>query len=556
MRAHRRVEDLYAEYRKWLPVWQDIAWFIDPLRGQFIDRGQQPNTGLRQDQYMLNGEPAMASTILASGMHSGLTSPARPWFRYTIDDEELADYTPASTWLNKLQKLSLAISAKSDAYRLFHNIYEELADFGTGCGIVLEDYQNVIRGQHFTTGEYALGTGHDGRVNAFTRKYWATVYQVVADFGYWNCPKTVQDAYDNGRYDQWMKVVNLIQPNEIRDVHSPLAMHKAYQSLYWAEGMADNEFLRISGFELFPVLAPRWRVVGSDIYGKGPGWRALSDSKMLQKIEEDSLVGLDKQIDPPMQGPSQLLKRGGVNIRPGAMNYHDDASQNGGIRPVYLTNLDLGAVEAKIDRVERKINKYFYTDLFLMLSYASDKTMTAREVAEKHEEKLLMLGPVLENVYNDMLNPYHDRLLDICMRADLLPPPPKELQGREIRVEYISTLAQAQKMAVITAMEQSLGFAGSLGAVKPEVYDNINADKSFRIYADVTGMPPETLNTDEQMAAIRKQRAADMAQAQANENAMAAVQGAKTLSEVDTGRQNALTQILGGPDALISGGGL
>ena len=37
----------------------------------------------------------------------------------------------------------------------------------------------------------------------------------------------------------------------------------------------------------------------------------------------------------------------------------------------------------------QRINGSFYADLFLMLANATDTRMTATEVAERHEEKLL-----------------------------------------------------------------------------------------------------------------------------------------------------------------------
>jgi DNA-binding IscR family transcriptional regulator len=45
----------------------------------------------------------------------------------------------------------------------------------------------------------------------------------------------------------------------------------------------------------------------------------------------------------------------------------------------------------------------YYADLFLMLANDDRSNVTATEIAERHEEKLLMLGPVLERLHNEML---------------------------------------------------------------------------------------------------------------------------------------------------------
>jgi hypothetical protein len=70
--------------------------------------------------------------------------------------------------------------------------------------------------------------------------------------------------------------------------------------------------------------------------------------------------------------------------------------------------MDLNALTADIGDVRQRINASFYTDLFLMISQSEEQggsPVTAREIAERHEEKLLMLGPVLERLHDELLGP-------------------------------------------------------------------------------------------------------------------------------------------------------
>jgi hypothetical protein len=89
----------------------------------------------------------------------------------------------------------------------------------------------------------------------------------------------------------------------------------------------------------------------------------------------------------------------------------------------------------------------------MMLANATDTRMTATEVAERHEEKLLMLGPVLERLHNELLDPLIDTTFSRMIEAGAVPPPPEELLGVELNVEYVSVMAQAMKLTGITSIE-------------------------------------------------------------------------------------------------------
>jgi hypothetical protein len=129
------------------------------------------------------------------------------------------------------------------------------------------------------------------------------------------------------------------------------------------------------------------------------------------------------------------------------------------------------------------------------------------EIAERKEEKLLALGPVLENIYNNQLEPCVDRAFEIGLKRNLFPPPPREIQNQRLAVEYISTLAQAQKAVATGAVERLVGFASQWAAMKPEVLDKLDADQSIDVYADLIGAPAAIVVPDDKVQAAREARA-------------------------------------------------
>src|SRR5690606_36004887 len=118
-----------------------------------------------------------------------------------------------------------------------------------------------------------------------------------------------------------------------------------------------------------------------------------------------------------------------------------------------------------IDATEGRIRHGMFTDLFLAMLLSDRREMTAREVSERHDEKLLMLGPVLERVNDEVLDPLIDRTFAIMNRRGLLPPPPAELQGEQLKVEYISILHQAQKLVGTVGMERFMSVVGAAGQI-------------------------------------------------------------------------------------------
>ena len=56
--------------------------------------------------------------------------------------------------------------------------------------------------------------------------------------------------------------------------------------------------------------------------------------------------------------------------------------------------LDLGALAADIADVQGRIKEAFYANLFLMMAESDRREITAREIDEQREQKMLMLGPV------------------------------------------------------------------------------------------------------------------------------------------------------------------
>jgi hypothetical protein len=534
-----RWQQLKLERESWRPHWKELSEFILPRSGRFFI--QDRDKGQRRHNNIYDNTGTRALRVLAAGMMSGMTSPARPWFKLATPDEEMMDYAPVKLWLNGVTELMLSIFQRSNTYRALHSMYEELAVFGTAACIVTPDYANVIHHYPLTVGEYCIATDWKGDVTTLYREFQKPVHEVVAEFGYKSCSLTVQNLYDRGMLDTWVTLVHCIEPRSDRDPTKSDARNMAWRSVYLEIGNGNQDkFLRESGFRRFPALCPRWATAGGDIYGNSPGMEALGDIKQLQHEQLHKSKGIAQQSDPALLVPSSLKFRD-VERMPGGVNFYDGVSADNTVKRLVEVDFNLEHLVADIQDVRGRIKGSFYADLFLMLANQTDSRMTATEVAERHEEKLLMLGPVLERLQNELLDPLIEMTFDAIVAAGIAPPIPQELQGHGINVELVSMLAQAQRAIGTNSVDRFVSSLGAVAQFKPEVLDKFDADKWADEYADMLGVTPEIFKSDEDVQAIREQRAQ---QAQAAQQAALINQGADTaqkLAAAKTSEPSALT---------------
>lgn len=516
---------LRTERATWWSHWQEVTTYLLPRNGRYFE--QDRNKGTRRHNSIYDNTGTRALRTLGAGMMAGATSPARPWFRLGTADPELNNYTPVKLWLNDVTERMQLVFQKSNTYRTLHGIYEELGAFGTAGSIILPDPRTAIHHYPLTVGEYAVAQDYQGRINTLYREFQKTVGEVVREFGYKKCSTSVKNLFDRGSLDTWITIIHAIEPREDRerDFKKKDNMNMAYKSCYFELGGDGEQLLRESGFKDFPAVIPRWGISGGDIYGNSPGMEALGDIKQLQHEQLRKAQGIDYQTKPPLQVPAYMKNRD-VDSLPGGVTFVD--GQQGKIETAFNVNLNLQHLLMDIQDVRQRINGSFYADLFLMLANATDTRMTATEVAERHEEKLLMLGPVLERLHNELLDPLIDNTFNRMLEANLIPPAPDELQGMELSVEFVSMLAQAQRAIGTNSVDRYVNNLGMIAQMKPDILDKFDSDAWADGYADMLGVDPKLIVAGETVAKIRQQRAqAQQAMAQQEQANQAAENMAK-----------------------------
>lgn len=352
-----------------------------------------------------------------------------------------------------------------------------------------------------------------------------------------------------------------LRPEEAQD---PAA--KPYLSVYYLDGQSGGmhgpkgdyggrAVLREGGFHEFPGFGVRWDVTGGDVYGKGPAYDTLADSVLLQQMTQSVLKALHKEIDPPLAAQADFE---GISLLPGAVNVVRGGmggAANQAVYPILQVRHNVEGTYRVIAQIQNKIREGLFNNLFRMLLGSDRRQITAREVAAREEEKLILIGPVLERLNDEFFIPLTTRTFNMLYRAGKLPPAPEAIRGASMQVDFVSILAQAQKMVSTGAVEQFAAFVGNVARMYPDAADTINLDAMIDDYADYLGIEGDMLRARDEREALRRARKEREAQAEQMQQMMSA---AKTLPGAikDLGAAGmqgsalgALVQGMGGVDA-------
>ena len=556
---YRRFVKLENDRSSFRSHWMEISDYIAPRRGRYLIEGQN-SRGRKRTTKIIDSTGTQALRVMAAGLMSGMTSPARPWHRRRVRDD-LMDNAEVRRWLAQVEMIERSILHKSNFYNAIYTVYTELGAFGTAPLYRQPSFDDVIRFRPFTVGEYVIAENDQGVVDTLGRHFTMTVGQIVQKFVHdpmtgkmdWSgVSKATKRLWDQSNYDELVEVLHFIEPRLMgdRDASKKDALNMPFKSCYFELASESDELLMESGYRKFPAYVPRWDVLSGDVYGRCPGMDTLGDIKQLQHQQKRKAQAIDKMVNPPMVAPTSLKGKPST-VLPGQTTYVDPMQGGQGFVPAYQVQPRISELQMDIAEVQNRIQRGFYADLFAMMINSDRRQMTATEVVERHEEKLVLLGPVLQRINVELLDPLLDDVFEYALEAGLLPEPPEALAGEELEVEYISLLAQAQQAVAASSLERVMGFAGNLVAVFPDIVDGINSDEALRQYSEILGTSPDVIISDEELQAKRQARAEEQQQMQAMEQASQLAQGAKVLSETDTQNPNALTDLLGTGASLV-----
>jgi len=378
-----------------------------------------------------------------------------------------------------------------------------------------DDAVDGIRFYSRDIAEIYLCENEKEKIDTVYRKFKMTARQAFDKWGE-AAGEVVMNFMDKKEFDKQVEFIHAVMPRYERDVTKDDSSNMPFESTYIE--VSKKHLINQSGYREFPYFTPRFNKNSGEVWGSSPAMVLFADIKMLNEMVKVLIRSAQKQVDPPLVLPHDgyLLP---IKYGPAALNFRLKGSADDKIEPLATgANISIGL--EIISQWQAIVKKGFFVDLFLLLADPARKDMTATEVMQRVEEKMLILAPVLGRLMNEFLDPLITRTFNILWRTGKLLPPPDIIQNMQYQIEYISPLARAQKLDQMKSINSFIALVSQIAMAKPDVIDNVNEDEIVNDVQELYGVNPKYVRDPEQVKAIREQRAqqqqqmAQMAQAQ------------------------------------------
>lgn len=559
--CERRLRSLKGIRWSWLATWMDIGAFFIPRRTKWFITPNQYARGRFLNDQIIDSTGAQALLTCASGMWSGLTNPARVWFRFAPSLEDFDLDEDARAWLEELQRKSMAVLHTSNFYSIMAQFFQDLAAFGTSPIICYEDDEQIVRFYLPCAGEYMLGSSSRFTNDTLYREFTLTVEQIVGMFALKNCPAEIRVLWEDGDYDKEYVVCQGVEPNypisgKGKRQVQPVPSRFPVREIYWLRGVKGARPLSARGFEDKPFVAGRWWLVGNDAYGRGPCDLCLGDNKQVQTETLRKAEFLEKGVRPPMIADPEL-KNEPASVMPGMITFVNTANSRVGFKPAFEVNaVWLQHLTVDIKSVNDRIREALYVPQFMAITMMQGvQPRNELELTKRDLERLQILGPVIDLFENEVASPLLGRVVAIMQRKGMIRPMPRSLRGVPLKIQYQSIMRLAQKAAESVTIKDAIATGGAMSlsaknAGVPDPLRIVNLDRLYRRYLDMNSVPVDCVFPEDVVKKHDDERAAAVAQekmqAQLSSLAPTAVDAAKVLSDTEIGGGSMLNSLLSG----------
>lgn len=527
-----RFRSLESERRNLDTQWEIISHYVMPNRGRFFEKESDYEESIDWTHRELFDSTAVVSArLLASSIHSNLTTASGRWFGLRFRSEEMNKDHQAKEWLEECERILYYAVNESNFNLEIAECYLDLVSYGTAVLLHESDGRGGFVFKATMAREIYFEEGFDGKLTGIYRYKKYTALQLLEKY-----PDTIPDTIREQAMGastanvphEVIHCIRLRMENKNADVSKELAPEaRPFEERYILAKSAHELTDTPSGYYEMPAYVMRWGKASGSKFGDSPAINVISDIRTLNKLVELVLKSAEKVIDPPTLTQQRGII-GDLNLTAGSVTVVRDIN---GIKP-YESNARFDVSELQREHLIETIQNSFHTRQLVL---KDSPAMTATEVNARYEFIQRVLGPVAGRIRADGLDPLIKRGFWTLAREGRLPEMPAVVAESidEIDIEYMGPLARVQKMTDVQSTERLLANLGQIAAVAPEVIDTVDWDKLIRMYSERIGVPLEILRTAAEVKVIREERAQAQAQAEEIQNTATLAGAMKDGSQAD-----------------------
>lgn len=490
---------LYGDNGSWRSYWQDLADFNLPRQAWITTirvNGQQLKYNFLYDQRAVR-----AAKKAASHFHSKLTNPASKWFGFETREEKYMQSGAVQRYFKECDDTQYSVMNNSNFSNGMLEYYLGDLVFGTCNMLTEEDTKTHVRYTNVPIEQYQVEEDDRGYVCGVYRNFKFTALQCFMRWGN-NCSKDMKEAMTSGKPYQTFDILHYVCERHERDVSKSDRYNMPYSSHWIAK--KEKWPLEEGGFHELPYAVARFWKDSLTPFGFSPAMDVLASTKLLNAEKRTSIRAAMKQSDPALMMPSRGWLQP-LNLNPAAINYYDASKTNAdAIKPIENRgNLQMNVDFMRLEQEE--IDNAFFLPFFESISMTK-KDMKVLEVQQKIAENMDVVAPVVGRMLDEGLSPIHLRTFGILNRKGLFPPPPKEIQGRDLNIVYLSPLAKSQRAKEIQGLTGWLTLMSELAKQFPDAMDILDVDRIGRTSNEMFGSDPFFLKEQDKVDQIRAKR--------------------------------------------------
>jgi len=466
-------------------IWQQIADHVVG-RGDFTT---ETDTDRVRDYFIYDPTAVNQSQRLAAHLYSILI--AGRFFAIESTDPDLQADDDVREWMRdtSLRVLTALTAPTSNFSNTFHEAIQELIDFGT-AGVITTDVPGKgMRYSSVPLGQLYIGEDAHGKVNTVMRRFKMKNRQVADRWGQGKGDKDFlarlnEEGRTKPEEDRW--IVHSLMPND--GTEDILGSKKPFVGDYVDE--KTKVILETRFFDESPIPVARWSRIPGIAYGGSCGRNALSAQAVLNEIERTTLAAGQKAVSPPLLVPNDgTLSQAGINADPESLiPYTPDISGQRGPGIQYLESAARFDVsDAAMDRRQNAVKEAYYS---AMDSVPNGPYFTATHIGELSRMAVKYMGPMLERVQFELIEPIIKRQFSSMLRAGKLRPAPPQLGGESLKIRYVSPAMRAQMAEEGDSIRKYRLSVIEMAGVDQGALDALDPIESLFAEADALGLSP------------------------------------------------------------------
>ena len=497
-----RLDSLSSERSSMEVLYDLIEQYVKPFSGEFYTKTEGENS-VNWETDIFDATAISAASELGASIHGSLTPPLVKWLSIKFNKEELNEDQDSIEWLERATDLCYLALQESDFHLEINKAYRDLVSYG--MAFITEESDDT-GDLNFTTSPIKSSyfeEGEDGQPIRYYRLLNWNLSKIYDKFGD-DCPADILKRYTEGKVTEQEEVIFCIYKNPDFVAMPGEVQAKQREWIYkYVYKRLKTDIGEVGGYYERPVFAPKWLENADSKFGVSPAMIAMPSILRANSAKRMELKAAEKGIDPGYQAEEDAILSD-LDHKAGGLTIVKDIQRGIMAMPV-PKGFDISQLVISDER--NTIRTMFHLD---DLQLKDSPAMTATETMARMELMQRVLGPTFGYLKSHLLDPIVERTFGILLRAGKfgdMPEKVAEMEG-ELDIEYLGTLARAQKRDEIDALQSYVNDIGMLMQIFPSSGDNVDFDFIARRMAASRNVPAEALHSKDEVAETREAREA------------------------------------------------